>query len=150
MSDTFKISGTWQGELTYGEEFPEEIKNKKKSFRMELKEIDGEENDGEFSGTYYETEGFGIIPEPAGISGFIEDDIISIVKQFSALYLVNERGEVKSIPDKIPPEVNYSGFYNEETQSFEGDWSMVIEFKQLAFGYAENAVSGTWTMKKVQ
>lgn len=141
--EEIKMSGTWKGELIYGEEFPENIRNQKKSFTIEIKETDGE-----IVGKYFETEGFGIIPESAEITGFIEDDVLSFVKKYPAFYLVNEKGEVNTVPDKEPPEINYSGYFNEETQCFEGDWSMIVEFKQLIFGYSENAVTGTWTMKK--
>ncbi|NJK86822.1 MAG: hypothetical protein HC906_13450 [Bacteroidales bacterium] len=137
------MAGVWTGELTYGEEFPSEIQNKTKRFRIEL-----EESDGDISGKYFETEGFGIIPDTAEINGFVEEDMISFVKQYPAFYLVNKDGEIKTIDDREPPEINYSGYYNEEKQSFEGDWNMVVEFQQLTFGYAESTVSGTWSMKK--
>jgi hypothetical protein len=52
------------------------------------------------------------------------------------------------IPDKEPPEINYMGYYNIENDTFEGDWHVVFEIKQLTFGFAEYALSGTWNMKR--
>ncbi len=143
MNDNLKISGTWNGELIYGEEYGPKIHNNKLFFRLVL-----EENDGDITGECIDVSGTGVVNEPATINGFIEDDMISFVKQYPACYILNKEGSVETIPEKEPLEMNYSGFYNNENQSFEGDWHMIIEIKQLTFGYAEHAVSGTWSMKK--
>jgi hypothetical protein len=143
MEDKIEISGTWSGELTYGEEYGPDLQNKKLKFRLILKE-----DEGDITGECIDTGGTGIITEPASINGFIEDDMISFVKQYPTFYIIDPKGEIKEIPEREPPEFNYSGYYNAENGTFEGDWHVVYEIKQLTFGFAEYALSGTWMMKR--
>jgi hypothetical protein len=143
MENDIKIDGTWYGELTYGEENGPDLQNKKLKFRMII-----EENDGDITGECIDTEGTGVIPEPASINGFVEDNMISFVKQYPSFYIIDQKGEIKEIPEKEPPEFNYSGYYNPGNDTFEGDWHVVYEIKQLTFGFAEYAISGTWMMKR--
>src|SRR4030042_5234380 len=143
MENNIRISGIWLGELTYGEEYGQDLQNKKMNFKLIL-----EEKDGDITGECHDTDGTGVIPEPASINGFVEEDMISFVKQYPAFYILNQTGEVIMIPDRDPPEFNYSGYYNAENDAFEGDWHVVFEIKQLTFGFAEYALSGTWNMKR--
>jgi hypothetical protein len=122
MEDKIEISGTWSGELTYGEEYGPDLQNKKLKFRLILKE-----DEGDITGECIDTGGTGIITEPASINGFIEDDMISFVKQYPTFYIIDPKGE---------------------NGTFEGDWHVVYEIKQLTFGFAEYALSGTWMMKR--
>jgi hypothetical protein len=143
MDNMIKVSGIWYGELTYGEEYGPDLQDKKMNFRLVL-----EENDGDITGECVDIGGTGVIPEPASVNGFVEEDVISFVKQYPSFYIINQKGEVQMIPDKEPPEINYMGYYNIENDTFEGDWHVVFEIKQLTFGFAEYALSGTWNMKR--
>ena len=143
MENNIKVDGTWYGELTYGEEYGPDLQNKKLKFRLIIKE-----NDGDISGECIDTEGTGVISEPASINGFVEDNMISFIKQYPSFYIIDQKGEIREIPEKEPPEFNYSGYYNPENDTFEGDWHVVYEIKQLTFGFAEYALSGTWMMKR--
>ncbi|MBN2610449.1 MAG: hypothetical protein JXB00_02735 [Bacteroidales bacterium] len=144
MEETIKIAGTWLGELVYNDDHRPELQGKTMKFRLVL-----EENDGEFTGECVDTEGTGVIPEPASINGFIDDQVISFVKLYPHFYFVNDQVEIVKDEDKEPVEINYSGEYNAENEQFEGDWNAVYAVKQFTFGYAENLVSGTWVMKRV-
>ncbi len=143
MSEDIQIPGNWKAELIYGEECGQDLMNKTKLFRLTL-----DESDGDITGESIDTEGTGVVPVSASVSGFIEDGMISFVKLYETCYLINEKGEVKEFPDKDPPEINFSGYYNPDDQSFEGDWHMIAEVKQLTFAFAEKAFSGTWRMVK--
>ncbi len=143
MENNIKVAGVWHGELTYGEEYGPDLKGKKMNFRLVI-----EENDGDITGECIDTNGTGVIPEPASISGFVEDDMISFVKQYPAYYIINQKGEVGMIPEKEPPEINYTGYYDPEHDTFEGDWHVVFEIRQLTFGFAEYGLAGTWNIKR--
>ncbi len=143
MENNIKIAGVWYGEHTYEDEHRPELKGKKLCFRMTL-----EEHDGDISGECIDTEGTGVVNEPGSITGFIDEDVISLVKLYPSFYFLNYQGEIEKIEEKLPPEINYSGTYNPESDSFEGDWYVVFEVKQLTFAFAEQLVSGTWFMKR--
>ena len=143
MESNIKISGVWHGELTFGEEYGPDLQNKTKNFRLVI-----EEKDGDVTGECVDTGGTGMIPEPASINGFVEEDMISFIKLYPAFYIIDQKGEIMMIPEKEPPEFNFSGYYNTENDIFEGDWHVVFEIKQLTFGFAEYALSGTWYMKR--
>ena len=143
MENNIKVSGTWNGELTFGEENGPDLQNKKKNFRLVI-----EEDDGDIRGECTDTGGTGVIPEPASINGFLDEDMISFIKMYPAFYIIDPKGEIKLIAEKEPPEFNFSGYYNAETDAFEGDWHVVFEIRQLTFGFAEYALSGTWCMKR--
>ena len=143
MENSIKISGVWNGELTFGEEYGPDLQNKTKQFRLVL-----DEKDGDVTGECIDTGGTGVIPEPATINGFFEEDMVSFIKQYPACYIIDQKGGTMMIPEKISPEFNFSGYYNAEKDTFEGDWHVVFEIKQLTFGFAEYALSGTWSMKR--
>lgn len=143
MENEFKIAGVWYGEHTYGEDSGPDLENKKMKFRLVI-----EEDNGDIKGECVDIEGTGIVPEPAEVNGFFEEEMISFVKLYPAFYILMQNGEVQMIPDRDPPEFNYSGYYNTESNAFEGDWHVVFEVKQLTFGFAEHALSGTWSMKR--
>jgi len=145
MEDQIRIAGEWYGEQTYEDDHRPELKDKKMSFRLSLSE-----NDGDISGECVDTEGTGFVSETASITGFIDADVISFVKQYPGFYFINYQAEVEKDEGKEPAEINFSGTYNAENDSFEGDWHVIYQVKQLTFGFAEQLVSGSWFMKRVK
>lgn len=143
MEDKIQVAGTWYGEQTYNDDHRPELQGKKMSFRLTL-----DENDGDISGECIDTEGTGIVPEAASITGFIDEDILSFVKQYPNHYFINYQTEIEKIDEKEPPEINFTGSYNRENDTFEGEWHVVFEVKQFTFGFAEQIISGTWSIKR--
>ena len=143
MENNIKLTGVWYGEHTIEDEHRPELQGKKLKFRLTL-----EENDGDISGECIDIEGTGVVDVPASVSGFIDEDVISLVKLYPAFYYLNARGEIEKIEDREPPEINYSGSYNAEIDMVEGDWHVIFEVRQLTFGFAEHAISGSWFMKR--
>ena len=138
------LNGTWTGHFTYGEGFPESLHDKSTEIRIEI-----EETDDEFTGTYTES-GFAANSDIAPIEGFIENDFISITKRPPRFFGIKEDGTTMYDDTLEHPEVSYSGYFNEESNCFEGEWEKTFDV-ELPNGKKVTAmVTGTWMIKKIE
>lgn len=141
------ITGKWQGTLVYGEGYDEETVGKTLDF-----EFDITDNDGEISATGKDVSGHGYNPTPSYMSGFLDEGVISFIKQYKKGLAFTEDGKEELLPEEENYEINYSGNYNEITKEFEGDWEIVMYFKPEEDPdviYSHICV-GTWKMHKIQ
>lgn len=141
--NVINLSGTWKGHFTYGPEYGEELFNQKVYFLLHLKS-----HGKEFEGTSVDIEGVGANYETAVIRGFIEDDLISFVKQYPKNYSIDPDGTTHNDLSKPSPEIQYTGHFHPRKKTFSGDWEMVIESFEHGDGWFEETCSGQWEMSK--
>ncbi|HYG15944.1 MAG TPA: hypothetical protein VEC12_09345 [Bacteroidia bacterium] len=114
-----EITGTWKGYFEFGEGYDEGIAGKKGYFIATLTE-----KNGVIEGTSQDTEGEGVVGEPATVKGFIEGDMISFVKTYPCKYFYDEDGNLIKDAEAGPHEVTYVGYFNSGTLSFTGNWEI--------------------------
>lgn len=134
------ISGNWQG--TYYFQSNEPNNEKGVDFKMTLTE-----KDGEIIGRCMDLGEKGI-PEPAKIEGFVENNMISFIKQHPTNWYVNEEGDLKNDTSRPHPEIQYQGELLDD--EFKGTWELVINPMKYGDGYFEEYISGRWEMRKEQ
>jgi len=140
-SSLLDISGNWKGQIILGREYGID-EGKTTEFETEINQ-----EDITISGTAIDTKGVGINPYPADIKGTFSKGKINFVKQYRVgHYVVNQ--EVKVIKSRKGPEINYTGVFDNTTQSFTGSWEMKVS--KIFFGLIplNKKTSGTWNMKK--
>ena len=116
------ITGIWSGIIRYGQSYSRSMRNQLLYFEAKF-----ERKGHIISGIAEDIEGRGFNPEPATLSGTVNDLEIEFTKQYLN---VKEDGSFSK------PEVFYQGIYNADKDSFSGNWS---------FGNASLG-SGTWVM----
>lgn len=135
------ISGKWKGVIVYGPEY-EELENQELHFTAEFTQ-----NLDEFTGIAKDVSGIGCNPDTASIRGFIENQSISFIKQYTSTLLLGENGQ--ELDRNTPgPEINYWGEYDINLHQFSGHWEIYTEPEALDDGWIEYICSGTWTMKR--
>lgn len=137
------MTGQWQGEFTYGPEYGEDYEGKKVGFMLRLKDMDGQ-----FEGDCIDEEAIETGPLVASINGFVERDFISFIKQYPFSHSVDEEGQSHIDYTQPHPEIHYSGYYDASTQTFSGEWEMVVEEEISDDGTLEYLLTGEWKMKK--
>jgi hypothetical protein len=133
---------TWTGVIHYGKNY-RRLKDKEIYFELEIKQ-DGEK----ITGISMDTGGFGASPDPATIKGEINENKISFIKQYSSRHFLNSKGEMIVDKSQPGPEIFYTGIYNDEDESFSGDWLMKIKFKLFKLLPLTFNFGGSWTMKR--
>lgn len=136
------LEGQWTGVITYGPEYGE-FEGKELYFEAQFIQTADT-----FNGTAIDTGGAFPQEEEATISGFIEEDEISFVKQYPYDGIIEEDGTVISDKNKPGPEINYFGKYNALNGTFEGTWEIATDAFEYGYGWFENVATGTWTMKR--
>ena len=135
------LNGLWTFVIVYGPEY-EEMENKELIFEAEFTQ-DGDT----FTATGMDKDGVGMSPDLARMKGFIDENMISFVKQYEFSHYAS--GDGKTIVDNNNPghEINYYGTYDATTNSFSGDWD--ITTRPIGVGYDVTA-TGTWSMKRLK
>jgi hypothetical protein len=82
------------------------------------------------------------------VNGFIEDDLISFIKQYPAYYSVNENDEVLIDRDQKHPTIHYYGTYDENASTLSGTWEIETEHPEFPFQYSLISL-GSWEIKSV-
>ena len=129
-----KVEGVWRGE--YADQYDEIVE-----FRIDLNQ--GEEG---FEGICYDLYEKSI---ESKVVGFIENDLISFVKEYEEAIVIDKIGDVFVDKDSYHPGVHYYGRYNSETARFEGTWE--IQVNESEFGKDESLIwfdYGSWWMEK--
>ena len=103
------IGGKWTGIIRYGNSYGRSMRNQFLYFEATF-----ERNGYTITGIAEDIEGRGFNPEPATVSGTLNDLEIEFTKQYLN---VTEDGNLSK------PEVFYRGVYNVDKDSFSGNWS---------------------------
>jgi hypothetical protein len=61
---------------------------------------------------------------------------------------VDEEGETHLDYQRPHPEIHYSGYFDEATRTFAGEWEMTHEEEISDGGVLEYLLTGEWKMKK--
>ncbi len=119
---TPKISGRWIGYYEYGESYPQSLQGKRTNFVLNLKETAGE-----FSGECIDISENNKINPAAEIKGFVNENLISFIKQYSYQLFIHDDGRREADYYNTHPEIEYTGYFDENTNKYTGEWSMVIK-----------------------
>ncbi|MFI5140804.1 MAG: hypothetical protein ACHQII_00485 [Bacteroidia bacterium] len=142
MTTDINITGQWTFVIVYGPEYGEQ-ENQELYFDAEFiqdKDL--------FTGTGRDTGGSGASPDIATIKGFLEDDEISFIKQYTTNHYIDEEGKI-TIDKNVPgPEINYYGSFNKLNGMFEGHWEMLMGSQKYGEGWFDDMATGTWAMKR--
>lgn len=138
----FFIDGRWSGYFEYGPEYGD-LEGKQVTFSLLLENL----GDGQFQGKCVEHEGIGLNPEPATIKGFIEEDRINFIKEYSTNYEFDEGFNLAKSTIRPIPLLTYYGQFNSLENSFEGYWE--LETTTNAMGDQVYICTGTWKITKI-
>jgi hypothetical protein len=138
------ISGNWKGVFT------QVLQEEKLMFEVDFEmSLTGDE-DG-FNGDCKDLEVEEGIKEQSKVRGFIDDEMISLVKEYEHLILLNRKTETFILDkEKKHPEIHYYGTFNEATNRFEGTWEVESIVGSLNISKQLTCIeNGTWWMQKV-
>lgn len=134
--------GQYQGYYRYGPEYGEIVEGKEVEFRMFIDQV----FNYQFSGKVIDWDGFGAEGEVAFVSGFVQDDMISFVKQYDRSFIIDEFGVSSIVENQPGHKVEYEGHYDVATRSFIGTWEIKVDSEDLGDFIVEELVTGTWRM----
>jgi hypothetical protein len=138
------LSGAWQGTITYGEAYPENIRGKEIPFTLHLRM-----SEGDIEGQWEDEETLRIFGKPASIEGFLDEAMLSMVKRYPCFFSYTEDGTVYKDESRYSHEVMYNGDYNPDDGSFSGFWEIVAVVEESYKGTTEYLLSGEWQMKRL-
>lgn len=130
----FKLNGNWNGIYYQNEQGVR--------FNMSLKDTNGI-----IEGTCSDNENDGGNPEFANVSGFVEGEIVSLVKIYPCLWYYDENGNIMHDKNQKHPEIRYYGRIKEN--KIIGTWEMELNEKSFGYGYFAEVIQGTWEMTKI-
>lgn len=143
MSTIKSLTGKWKGVYIYGPEYESE-QGTSVEFTLELKDINGL-----ITGVSIDSETKNLFSEPVNVVGFRDENFISFTIQYPFIYYINEQKQLVVDKTKPHPGVTYSGEYNSEKNSFEGEWDIVYDSQKYGDGYFDDILTGTWSMELV-
>lgn len=136
---------TWKGFFTYLEGYEIIDAYIKVDFQMDLT-FDG----NSFTGTSIDSESENIFVEPILVRGFIENNIISFVKNYPCYYYKDEDGNIKLDKDFSHPDIDYLGHYDQSENKYSGTWEMIIfEEKISESNFIEEVANGEFEIYRV-
>ncbi len=105
-------------------------------FRIDA-EMDGENS---FAGKVWEEEFFELTKAFIDVEGFIEGNLISFVKTYPFQYDYDEN--MNALIDRTKPghQVIYEGIWDENSNSWKGEWEIELEVTQVSFE-VDNVIS---------
>lgn len=138
------IEGNWKGVYTQVLKEGESIYEAE--FNMNLA---GEED--EFTGSCEDVEIEVGIKERSKIRGFLDEGMISLVKEYEHLILLDsETGEFILDKERKHPEIHYYRRYNESNNRFEGTWEIESIVGNLSMDEQLTWVEyGEWWMERI-
>jgi hypothetical protein len=137
-------SGNWEGHYSYGYGYSEERRKIKVGFYVKMVL-----SDGLLNGTCEEYVTKVHMNESARLTGFIEGNRISFVKQYACHFEVGEDRNIKVYPSRPSPMIQYSGTYNPVSGIFSGEWMIEVVSKGRFGKDRVCKFSGRWEMRKV-
>ncbi|MEP6466126.1 MAG: hypothetical protein ABJB05_07455 [Parafilimonas sp.] len=144
------ITGTWVGYYEYGESNSKLLQGTRTNFILNLKQ-----SNRNFSGECIDLSEDYRNNSTAEVKGFVNKNLISFIKQYPYRKLIHADGRIEIDYDKSHPEIEYTGYYNDSKNSFEGTWLMIKRTNLV--GYAgfrsvkkvrEYSHSGTWEIER--
>ncbi len=134
--------GQWQGFFSYGNEYGTIVSGQEAEFRLFIEKFDN----GEFSGRVIDWDGFGVDGEISKVKGFIEGDIISFIKEYDKMHIIDDFGNCSVQEGVKGYKVVYEGRYNKDKNYFEGDWEIVYDLFSNSELIFQEKVTGKWRM----
>lgn len=141
MTDLLYV-GQWQGFYQYGREYGPYVQGKEAEFRLFIEEY----RDGQFSGKAIDWDGFGADGQVSEVKGFIDEELISITKQYAHSAVFDEWGNCLEEVGNNGHMVSYEGRFVEEENCFVGTWEIVTELEHTPHETLEYVVGGTWRL----
>ncbi|RZS93859.1 hypothetical protein [Aquimarina brevivitae] len=136
---------TWQGSFSYLEDHSNLVQHIEVPFIMQI-----EEKEGSFFGTSVDDESKEVFDQPAMVTGFFEENMVSFILKYPYSYYRNEEGVLIVDKNKEHPDIHYTGFYDPDSQDFQGNWELVLD--KIFFGndYLEEVLQGPFEMKRIK
>lgn len=129
---------TWKGFFTYLHTYDLFDTYIEVAFRMDLTF-----NGNSFIGTSIDSESENIFMESIMVKGFIDNDIISFVKNYPYYYYKDEDGNIIVDKDLEHPNIEYLGFYDQTEKKYSGTWEMIVSEEKISEDdYREEVLSG--------
>lgn len=142
MTEPININGQWTFTLVYG---PEYQINEGQQLFCDANFI---QHKNSFTGTCFDTTGFGANPEVANIKGIVTDDKITFIKRYAKLHYVDEHGNSFVHKTKAGPQIRYTGNYNKANNTFNGQWHITQYYFSFRTGFVKHTATGTFTMQR--
>ncbi|WP_157604575.1 hypothetical protein [Solitalea canadensis] len=140
MNDQF-FSGKWSGHYMYGDTYPDGIRHTSTPFIINMTVINGN-----LKGTCEDIFGTNVFEDTAVITGFIEDNFTSFIKEYPCLMQFDEHMQRKVFPEFPSQKIHYSGVF--EDGKFVGEWDMDMSFEDHDGNIITIMHAGTWVMEK--
>lgn len=138
-----KLNGKWIGTYSIDPEF--QTKEEDIEFKFELTlEVDIEED---LSGEIKDITEGEQSPGIAKVTGFVDENEISFIKQYPSLFLRNDKSEIIIDKSKEHPEIHYHGEISGD--SMEGSWDMEAGVLFKVGEYHAQIISGKWKANKL-
>lgn len=136
-----KLNGKWLGSYTIDPEFGQDDK----VFNFELTlHVDDDDVSGEIKDISESEQSPGI----AKVTGFVDDNEISFIKQYPALFLRNDHDEIIIDKSKEHPEIHYHGHISDN--SMEGNWDMEAGVLFKVGEFHSQLISGKWKIERIK
>lgn len=135
------INGKWKGYYEYGIGYDLPFFGS----RVEM-EVDFSESDSKISGTVNEVPSQFSVDASAKIEGFIEDEIISFIKTYPIIPLINADG--KTVNHEGNLEIIHTGFVDIKNNAIYGEWMIEEEFANENEHKEIDTLSGIWLLKR--
>lgn len=136
-----KLNGKWLGSYSFDPEFQQD--DKVFSFELTL-HVDDDDVSGEIKGVSENEQSPGI----AKVTGFVDDNEISFIKKYPALFLRNDLNEIIIDKSKEHPEIHYHGVISDN--SMEGEWDMEAGVLFKVGEFHSQLISGKWKIDKLK
>jgi len=141
--DYFKvpeIEGQWVGYYELGPEYGQINAGERVEFRLFI----DQSNDGQFSGTSVDYDGYGSNFDIAKIQGFIDGQLISINKEYNDNLVIDEIGNTYTDNSRPKPKIHYTGTYNYNLYRYEGVFEVLCNDIPFGDGDIVEVLTGKW------
>ena len=140
------FSGTYEGTLRYGKEYPEYHDDAELTFQMIIDEVENS-----FYGIATDTGGVGTSPDEAKVVGIINENIIVFEKAYKRQHYSDKEGNTIFNDEQEGFPISYEGKFNAETGFYEGTWKYNVVRRFLFFFRRPiEWGSGTFQLKRVE
>ena len=139
-----KISGQWLGHFKYGPEYGN-LYGEVVNFSLVL----DESYDGQFQGKCYELDGIGANDSVSFVKGYVLQNAIHFVKEYTKDYELSDDGTVKESGLHSKPILTYDGEFDYRINSYTGQWELEANLGPTINGDLLDICTGTWEMIKV-
>lgn len=135
------VQGKWTGTIIYGKEYRVH-QNKEVYFDLDINQ-----DTDQITGIAMDIGGFATNPDPAKIIGTVVGNGINFIKQYASRHTF-KNGQTVIDKSRPGPEINYTGIYDESSNSFNGNWEITFTFKLFWLIPIRQSGGGTWSMRR--